>query len=114
MEERQADQTGSPVTLLPEPIHIPLPQVYLHPPIAQRAPETPKTTDLPTSRGIRKIGPFEVSSPHPLLWLCFLMSFVALVLDVPKGSLPTLTGRHKALRVRTAVFMSPWHTNAAV
>jgi hypothetical protein len=27
------------------------------------------------------------------------MSFLALLLEVPKGTLPTLTGRHKALRV---------------
>lgn len=37
--------------------------------------------------------------PHPLLWLCFALSMLALVLEVPKGSLPTITGRHKALRV---------------
>lgn len=37
--------------------------------------------------------------PHPLLWVTLGLSIVALVLGVPKGSLPTVTGRHKALRV---------------
>lgn len=37
--------------------------------------------------------------PHPLLWVTLGLSLVALVLGVPKGSLPTVTGRHKVLRV---------------
>lgn len=48
-----------------------------------------------------KIGPFRFAKPHPLLWVCLFLSVLALVLEVPRGSLPTLTGRHKSLRVST-------------
>lgn len=37
--------------------------------------------------------------PHPLLWVTLAISVLALVLGVPKGSIPTFTGRHRALRV---------------
>ncbi|KAK8864348.1 hypothetical protein IAR55_001595 [Kwoniella newhampshirensis] len=57
---------------------------------------TDKSTDLQGS----KTGLFTPTRPHPLLWLSLLLSLVALVLEVPKGSLPTLTGRHKALRAQ--------------
>ena len=40
-----------------------------------------------------------IARPHPLLWVCLALSVLALVLGVPKGTLPTITGRHKALRV---------------
>lgn len=45
-----------------------------------------------------KIGPWRFTKPHPLLWICLALGLLALVLEVPKGSLPTLTGRHRALR----------------
>jgi hypothetical protein len=52
------------------------------------------------------IGPFKFARPHPLLWVTLGLSLIALVLEVPKGSLPTLTGRHRQLRVRLFVRMS--------
>ncbi|ODN82143.1 hypothetical protein L202_02443 [Cryptococcus amylolentus CBS 6039] len=41
--------------------------------------------------------------PHPLLWIILAISVLALVLEVPKGSLPTFSGRHKALRAQEKV-----------
>lgn len=38
-------------------------------------------------------------APHPLLWVTLGLSILAVVLGVPKGTLPTLTGRHRVLRV---------------
>ena len=58
----------------------------------------PVPTPGPTVRMV-KIGPFRFTKPHPLLWISLALSLIALVLEVPKGSLPTLTGRHKVLRV---------------
>ena len=37
--------------------------------------------------------------PHPLLWVCLALSILALALGVSKGTLPTIMGRHKALRL---------------
>ena len=51
------------------------------------------------SRQTNALGSWTIAKPHPLLWLCLALSLLALVLEVPKGSLPTFTGRHKALRV---------------
>lgn len=51
------------------------------------------------SRQTSTLGSWTFAKPHPLLWLCLALSLLALVLEVPKGSLPTFTGRHKALRV---------------
>lgn len=61
-----------------------------------------RDTDTHTSDGTRmvKLGPFRFTRPHPLLWISLALSLIALVLEVPKGSLPTITGRHKQLRVR--------------
>lgn len=96
------DHTRGPV-----PIHLPNIYVNPYPPMAPApAPihHTPEhapvnvPTRSPTTRTM-KIGPWRVTRPHPLLWLCLALSLLALVLEVPKGSLPTLTGRHKALRV---------------
>ncbi|KAK4684533.1 hypothetical protein P7C73_g5639, partial [Tremellales sp. Uapishka_1] len=49
-------------------------------------------------RGLRSLK--WTSRPHPLLWISLFLSLLALILEVPKGSLPTLTGRHKALRAQ--------------
>ena len=105
-----------------QPIPIQLPNIYVNPfPPAAEHQHTPETgtrhrdvpdinmpTVTPVVHGKKgntiKIGPWRFAKPHPLLWLCLGMSVVALVLGVPKGSLPTLTGRHKAIRVRLCVF----------
>lgn len=42
---------------------------------------------------------WSVDAPHPLLWVALGLSIVAVILGVPKGTLPTLTGRHRTLRV---------------
>ena len=101
----------------PIPIH--LPNIYVNPFPSQQAaqPLPPPVGETPTARSIRmiKIGPWIFCRPHPLLWLCFGLSLLALVLEVPKGSLPTITGRHKALRVRVHSSKIPtailWSTN---
>ena len=87
----------------PVPIH--LPNIYVNPyPPPAPPPHAPPPgpinvpTSSPPPRTIT-VGPWRVARPHPLLWLCLALSVLALVLEVPKGSLPTLTGRHKALRV---------------
>ncbi|WWC70288.1 uncharacterized protein I206_104238 [Kwoniella pini CBS 10737] len=100
------------------PIPIQLPNIYVNPypprertPPPQPVPPAPAPAPPPTmppvtvnvttldeiSKG-RKIGPFRFTKPHPLLWFSLILSVIALVLEVPKGSLPTLTGRHRALR----------------
>ncbi|WWC89411.1 uncharacterized protein L201_004335 [Kwoniella dendrophila CBS 6074] len=101
-----------------QPIPIQLPNIFVHPypqrertpppappaPVEQPAPIMPPVTVNVTapkeerSKAGKKIGPFTITKPHPLLWLSLVLSLIALVLEVPKGSLPTLTGRHKALR----------------
>lgn len=106
-----------------QPIPIQLPNIYVNPfPAAEHHHHvpTPEVTgtrhrdgpeiNIPTATAPRKrpdnsikLGPWRVAKPHPLLWLCLGLSIVALVLGVPKGSLPTLTGRHKALRVSCCV-----------
>ena len=58
-----------------------------------------------TSQRSVQVGPWRVAKPHPLLWVCLALSVLALVLEVPKGALPTLTGRHKALRVSRRVLV---------
>lgn len=86
----------------PIPVHFP--NIYVNPFSPQPAPPAPSAPDsAPTITHVAprtvKIGPWRMAKPHPLLWLCLALSLLALVLEVPKGSLPTLTGRHKALRV---------------
>ncbi|OCF40310.1 hypothetical protein I317_05877 [Kwoniella heveanensis CBS 569] len=101
-----------------QPIPIPLPNIYVHPypppapaPAPAPAPKEPApapvtvnvTSEMPnssSSSATKKIGPFKLSKPHPLLWVSLILSFIALILEVPKGSLPTITGRHKALRTQ--------------
>ncbi|WRT66278.1 uncharacterized protein IL334_003231 [Kwoniella shivajii] len=105
-----------------QPIPIQFPNIYVHPyptiererertppPAPQPRTEQPPVTvnvtalsnedQIPKGNG-SKIGPFRITKPHPLLWVSLILSFIALVLEVPKGSLPTLTGRHKALRTQ--------------
>jgi hypothetical protein len=73
----------------PEPIG--LNNLYYHPPAERSAPiNEPTVKSKKVSRGTKL---------HPLIWFSLILSLLALVLSVPKGSLPTLTGRHKALRV---------------
>lgn len=106
-----------------QPIPIQLPNIYVNPFPAQDHTRDRDTTpgtrhvhregepiNVPTSStthghsrrsgsGTIKIGSWRFTKPHPLLWVCLGLSILALVLEVPKGSLPTLTGRHRALRV---------------
>lgn len=100
---------------------IQLPTIYINPVVVPKdepAP-APKKAKEPKENGTKK-EPKEVKReevkvlppvvptvvqqvwerrPHPLLWVTLGLSIVTLVLGVPKGSLPTVTGRHKALRV---------------
>lgn len=98
------------------PVPIQLPNIYVNPYPPAGAPQhehanehlanvPPQPLNEPTRRHERRhhdtirLGSWHVKKPHPLLWVCFALSMLALVLEVPKGSLPTITGRHKALRV---------------
>ena len=66
--------------------------------------------NLPAPVRMIKLGPIRFARPHPLLWISLALSLIALVLEVPKGSLPTLTGRHKVLRVSSIdTLPSPTH-----
>jgi hypothetical protein len=74
-------------------------------PSPQAQPGTSHSTHSTTRRdhhtpssNMMRIGPFRFARPHPLLWIPLGLSLIALVLEVPKGSLPTLTGRHRQLR----------------
>lgn len=102
------------------PIPVQLPNIYVTAPSVQPAQPQPQpgTSHSTHSSGIRRehhsprmvhIGPFKFTRPHPLLWMTFALSIIALVLEVPKGSLPTLTGRHRQLRV--SVLYLPWDTS---
>jgi hypothetical protein len=91
----------------PPPIPVQLPNIYVTAPSPQPQPQ-PGTSHATHSSGTRRehhsprmihIGPFKLARPHPLLWITLALSIIALVLEVPKGSLPTLTGRHRQLRV---------------
>ncbi|WWD02886.1 hypothetical protein V865_000928 [Kwoniella europaea PYCC6329] len=116
-------QPNHPANNTSHPIPIQLPNIYVHPyPPRERTPPPPPPQPAPpppapapamppvtvnvtappkeTVPKGRKIGPFRITKPHPLLWVSLILSLVALVLEVPKGSLPTLTGRHKALRAQ--------------
>jgi hypothetical protein len=86
-----------------QPIPVQLPNIYVTAPSpapVQPAPSL-RREHRPHTPEIRMmhIGPFRFARPHPLLWITLGLSLIALVLEVPKGSLPTLTGRHKQLRV---------------
>ncbi|WVQ67761.1 uncharacterized protein L199_005966 [Kwoniella botswanensis] len=117
-------QPNHPANNTSHPIPIQLPNIFVHPypprertppppPPPQPAPPPPAPAPVmpPVTVNVtappketvpkgRKIGPFRITKPHPLLWVSLILSVVALVLEVPKGSLPTLTGRHKALRTQ--------------
>ncbi|RSH87467.1 hypothetical protein EHS25_003377 [Saitozyma podzolica] len=98
----------------PRPVPIHLPNIYVNPyppraptppptataPRNVPAPAPPATNTPPPADPRMSIGPWKVGKPHPLLWISLLLSVMALVLEVPKGSLPTLTGRHKTLRTQ--------------
>lgn len=72
--------------------HVEFPPRFLSPP------------NIPTvSTDHEQMGRRMTARPHPLLWVSLILSLVALVMEVPKGSLPTLTGRHRALRVNSTL-----------
>lgn len=86
-------------------------------PKADKKPKEPKENggspkrerDRDTQQAAKVVVPAVVQQvwerrPHPLLWLTLGLSIVAIVLGVPKGSLPTVTGRHRALRVSLPPF----------
>ena len=91
----------------PIPIHLPNIYVNPYPTSAQPAAPSPlPAASYPVEPSRKTLETAPVPSfaqvfkkPHPLLWLSLLISLTALILGVPKGSLPTLTGRHKELRV---------------
>lgn len=79
-------------TIPPEPIG--LNNLYFHPPVASAEPPHQPVNELTRlSRNLKGI-----KALHPLIWFSLALSLLALVLSVPKGALPTLTGRH-SLRV---------------
>ena len=101
----------------PAPIPIHLPNIYVnpYPPIAANAPNqhppapppppAPPAPRVLSSRelpppgiGAIRIGSMKFKKAHPLLYVSLVISIIALVLGVPKGSLPTLTGRQRELR----------------
>ncbi|KAL7421702.1 hypothetical protein Q5752_003472 [Cryptotrichosporon argae] len=93
----------------PPPIPIQLPNIYVHPypppPPHPPTPPPPPPPTMPPPSPPRPRSPLPQprgwwTRPHPLLWVTLGMSLLALVLQVPKGSLPTLTGRHRALRAQ--------------
>lgn len=101
-----ASQPGNPASMDGKPIELHVPAIHIH------HDQTPTPDDhAPTGPALSSEGPavqvqqggfwsrVGVKKPHPFLWISLLLSLIALVLEVPKGSLPTLTGRHKALRV---------------
>lgn len=95
-----------------QPIPVQLPNIYVTAPSpapAQPAPSM-RREHRPHTHEVRMmhIGPFRFARPHPLLWITLGLSLIALVLEVPKGSLPTLTGRHKHLRVRFSFYRYWW------
>lgn len=88
-----------------QPIPVQLPNIYVTAPSPAPVPESAlRREHRPHTQEVRMmhLGPFRFARPHPLLWITLGLSLIALVLEVPKGSLPTLTGRHKQLRVRLA------------
>lgn len=90
----------------PGAIPVQLPNIYVTAPSpASQPPPAPRRehrshTHTTHQERMLHIGPFRFTRPHPLLWITLGLSLIALVLEVPKGSLPTLTGRHRHLRVR--------------
>ena len=94
-----------------QPIPVQLPNIYVTAPSpAPAQPAQPRREHRPNTHEVRMmhIGPFRFARPHPLLWITLGLSLIALVLEVPKGSLPTLTGRHKHLRVRPLPYRVKW------
>ena len=99
----------------PIPIHFPNIYVHPYPPVPPQPPNNPSvhhpeaapsnrvkqegTSHISSREPKINLGPWEMTRPHPLLWICFFLSLLAVVLEFPKGSFPTFTGRHKALRV---------------
>jgi len=91
----------------PGVIPVQLPNIYVTAPSpASQLPSAPRREHRSHTHTTHQeprmihIGPFRFTRPHPLLWITLGLSLIALVLEVPKGSLPTLTGRHRQLRVR--------------
>ncbi|KAI9639698.1 uncharacterized protein MKK02DRAFT_40020 [Dioszegia hungarica] len=81
----------------------PQPRRYPSPPIIRRQIPPPVIPGPAYVSNMMRFGPFTFVKPHPLLWISLFISLVALVLGVPRGSLPTLTGRHKELRAREKI-----------
>jgi len=80
-----------------------VPDIFDLPTVPQLIPLPAKpspslNTSAPQRRTV-KLGPWTFTRPHPLLWVSLMLGVIALVLQVPKGRLPTITGRHRALRV---------------
>ncbi|ORY34078.1 hypothetical protein BCR39DRAFT_592642 [Naematelia encephala] len=79
------------------PIPIQRSDIYVHP------YPTPATSGPPVRPSQGEGAGFlswKSQAPHPLIWVCMIISLGTLLFTVPKGSLPTLTGRHKALRTQ--------------
>lgn len=68
-------------------------------PIPLPAKPSPSLNTSAPQRRTVKLEPWTFTRPHPLLWVSLMLGVIALVLQVPKGRLPTITGRHRALRV---------------
>ncbi|GMK56704.1 hypothetical protein CspeluHIS016_0305440 [Cutaneotrichosporon spelunceum] len=73
------------------PVTVPLPNVPT--PAAPLAP-------MPKPAPCKRPWYHHIERPHPLLWIALALSCLAIILGIPKGTLPTVTGRHKELRTQ--------------
>ncbi|TXT08246.1 uncharacterized protein COLE_05170 [Cutaneotrichosporon oleaginosum] len=60
----------------------------------------PTTPLAPAPKPVLRTKWYGLEKPHALLWLSLALSTLAIILGVPKGSLPTVTGRHRELRAQ--------------
>jgi hypothetical protein len=77
-----------------------LPKAYYTTTVPVTVPlNVPSTPLAPAPKPALKHRWLKLDRPHPLLWLALALSTLAIILGVPKGTLPTITGRHRELRV---------------
>ncbi|BEI79889.1 hypothetical protein CcaverHIS002_0104180 [Cutaneotrichosporon cavernicola] len=70
-------------------------------PVTVPLPNVPTTPLAPAPKPVLRKRPwYHVERPHPLLWVALAFSTLAILLGVPKGTFPTVTGRHKELRTQ--------------
>lgn len=95
------EPTGIPIqlpTIYVNP-HVPNPPPAPAPPPPPPPPREPLFIPVQRERFRERFWMSSFRNAHPLTWIAVTISLCALVLGVPKGHFPTLTGRHKDLRV---------------